>query len=117
MRPRGWRERPSPRPGRGLSQFLERLRPGASYTGRWNRVTNKKAATHKQSVRSREKPVSANRHLLTADDFYLFNEGSHLRLYRKLGAHPATMDGVSGTHFAVWAPDAERVSVIGDFNG
>ena len=51
--------------------------------------------------------------LLTDDDLYLFNEGTHNRLYRKLGSHP-TKDG---THFAVWAPNAEHVSVIGDFNG
>jgi 1,4-alpha-glucan branching enzyme len=50
--------------------------------------------------------------LLTADDLHLFNEGSHYRLYEKLGAHVA--DG--GTHFAVWAPGAQTVSVAGDFN-
>ncbi len=55
--------------------------------------------------------------LLSDDDLYLFNEGSHFRLYRKLGAHPLTVDGVSGTYFAVWAPDAEKVFVAGDFNG
>ncbi|HEY8506621.1 MAG TPA: 1,4-alpha-glucan branching protein GlgB [Gemmataceae bacterium] len=55
--------------------------------------------------------------VLSEEDLYLFNEGSHLRLYEKLGAHPARVDGVEGTTFAVWAPNAERVSVIGDFNG
>jgi 1,4-alpha-glucan branching enzyme len=55
--------------------------------------------------------------LLTDDDLYLFNEGSHFKLYEKLGAHPGEMDGEAGVYFAVWAPDAERVSVIGDFNG
>ncbi|HXV49174.1 MAG TPA: alpha-amylase family glycosyl hydrolase, partial [Candidatus Binatia bacterium] len=55
--------------------------------------------------------------LLTADDSYLFNEGSHFRLYHKLGAHLVTQGETSGTYFAVWAPDAERVAVIGDFNG
>jgi 1,4-alpha-glucan branching enzyme len=55
--------------------------------------------------------------LLTEEDLYLFNEGNHFRLYQKLGAHPCTRDGVAGTHFAVWAPAAEQVSVIGDFNG
>src|SRR5690606_14387653 len=45
------------------------------------------------------------------------NEGSHLRLYEKLGAHPAVVDGVAGTRFAVWAPNAASVSVIGDWNG
>jgi 1,4-alpha-glucan branching enzyme len=55
--------------------------------------------------------------LLTEDDIYLFNEGSHFRLYDKLGSHPMVKDGQEGTYFAVWAPDAECISVIGDFNG
>ncbi len=50
-------------------------------------------------------------------DYYLFNEGSHYRLYDKLGAHPCVRDGVAGTQFAVWAPGAEAVFVFGDFNG
>ena len=50
------------------------------------------------------------------DDYYLA-EGSHLRLFDKLGAHVMTHEGVAGTHFAVWAPNARRVSVVGDFNG
>ncbi|MGD8775950.1 MAG: 1,4-alpha-glucan branching enzyme, partial [Syntrophobacterales bacterium] len=54
---------------------------------------------------------------LTDDDIYLFNEGSHFRLYEKLGSHLFTREGVEGTYFAVWAPDAEKVSVVGDFNG
>lgn len=55
--------------------------------------------------------------LLTAHDSYLFNEGSHFRLYDKLGARLVSVDGVSGTYFAVWAPNAQRVSLVGDFNG
>jgi 1,4-alpha-glucan branching enzyme len=55
--------------------------------------------------------------LLSELDLYLFNEGSHFRLYEKLGSHPMTVGGRQGTYFAVWAPDAERVSVVGDFNG
>jgi 1,4-alpha-glucan branching enzyme len=54
---------------------------------------------------------------LTDHDIYLFNEGTHYQLYDKLGAHLMTRDGVAGTYFAVWAPDAEQVFVIGDFNG
>jgi 1,4-alpha-glucan branching enzyme len=49
-------------------------------------------------------------------DVYLFKEGSHIRLYDKLGSHVGTCDGESGTWFGVWAPNAARVSVIGDFN-
>jgi 1,4-alpha-glucan branching enzyme len=55
--------------------------------------------------------------LLTDYDLHLFNEGNHNSLYEKLGAHAATVDGQHGTYFAVWAPDAYSVSVIGDFNG
>lgn len=55
--------------------------------------------------------------LLTNEDIYLFNEGSHYHLYQKLGAHPMNVDGVDGTYFAVWAPNAEQVFVIGAFNG
>jgi 1,4-alpha-glucan branching enzyme len=55
--------------------------------------------------------------MLSSDDLFLFNEGSHYRLYEKLGAHPIMVDGVEGTHFAVWAPNAKQVSVIGEFNG
>jgi 1,4-alpha-glucan branching enzyme len=55
---------------------------------------------------------------ITDDDLFLFNEGTHLRLWEKLGAHLATDDdGVDGVHFAVWAPNAREVTVIGDFNG
>ncbi len=54
--------------------------------------------------------------LLTADDIYLFNEGNHFRLYDKLGAHIIEHEGTMGTYFAVWAPDAEQVFVMGDFN-
>ncbi len=55
--------------------------------------------------------------LLHDDDLHLFNEGTHLRLYEKLGAHRVEVGGVWGTYFAVWAPNAKKVSVVGDFNG
>lgn len=56
-------------------------------------------------------------HLLTDQDLYLFNEGNHFKLYEKFGAHPAVIGGAEGTLFAVWAPNAKAVNVIGDFNG
>ena len=54
--------------------------------------------------------------LLTDHDIYLFKEGRHIRLYRKLGSHLMTVDGQAGTLFAVWAPNARYVAVVGDFN-
>jgi len=49
-------------------------------------------------------------------DLYLFGEGNHYSIYHKLGAHPVTLDGLAGTRFAVWAPNADRVSIVGPFN-
>ena len=54
--------------------------------------------------------------VLTDYDLYLFGEGNHTRIYEKLGAHPMTIGAAEGVHFAVWAPNARRVSVVGDFN-
>ncbi len=70
------------------------------------RITNRPAA-----------PVYHDVSLLTADDLHLFNEGTHYRLAEKLGAHLIEREGAPGANFAVWAPNAETVSVIGDFNG
>jgi 1,4-alpha-glucan branching enzyme len=50
-------------------------------------------------------------------DLYLFGEGKHTRIYDRLGAHPMRIGNADGVHFAAWAPNAERVSVVGDFNG
>ena len=53
---------------------------------------------------------------ISSDDLYLFAEGNNYEIYRKLGAHPMTIDGIKGTYFAVWAPHARAVSVVGSFN-
>ena len=55
--------------------------------------------------------------LLTDFDLHLLGEGNHLRIYDKLGAHPRNIDEVEGVAFVVFAPNAQRVSVVGDFNG
>ena len=54
--------------------------------------------------------------VFTKADLEAFGKGIHYTIYEKMGAHPMTIDGVEGTYFAVWAPNAERVSVVGDFN-
>jgi 1,4-alpha-glucan branching enzyme len=62
------------------------------------------------------KPVQKGVSLLTEHDIYLFKEGRHFRLHDKLGTHAHTVKGVAGVYFAVWAPNAHRVAVVGDFN-
>lgn len=57
-----------------------------------------------------------NKNVITKDDCYLFGKGINYEIYNKLGAHITEMNGVKGTYFAVWAPHAENVAVIGDFN-
>lgn len=54
--------------------------------------------------------------MLTAYDLHLLGEGTHFEAFQKLGAHVIEHDGVSGVHFAVWAPNARRINVVGDFN-
>jgi 1,4-alpha-glucan branching enzyme len=74
------------------------------------RVTYKSGETHTMHDAYAFSPM------LTDYDLYLLGEGTHWRSYERLGAHPRTVDGVSGVNFAVWAPNAESVSVVGDFN-
>ncbi|MDR3638938.1 MAG: 1,4-alpha-glucan branching protein GlgB [Isosphaeraceae bacterium] len=66
-------------------------------------------------------PEPATRHvissLITDFDLHLLTEGTHYRSYEKLGAHSAEHDGATGTAFAVWAPNASALSIVGDFNG
>ena len=61
--------------------------------------------------------IAASPQLLTEQDLYLFNEGSHYRIYDKMGAHLASHNGQNGAIFSVWAPNARTVAVVGDFNG
>jgi len=66
---------------------------------------------------SKPKPRTRRKRELSDFDVHLFKEGKHFKLYEKLGAHLMTQNDVEGTSFAVWAPNADRVSVIGNFNG
>ncbi|MGD8895617.1 MAG: 1,4-alpha-glucan branching protein GlgB [Acidobacteriota bacterium] len=64
-----------------------------------------------------DKAIRHDVSLLTPEDLHLFNEGTHYRAYRLLGSHVVEAHGREGTHFGVWAPNAESVSVMGAFNG
>jgi 1,4-alpha-glucan branching enzyme len=81
--------------------------------------SEKKAETNTDSGSlSRRNPwqIAPAESFISEDDLYLFNEGTHARLYEKLGAHRAKIAGAEGTYFAVWAPNAEAVFVTGSFN-
>ncbi len=83
-------------------------------------TSSRKPATKKRAAGTaakRKKGIPPEGALLTDFDLHLFGEGRHVRLYEKMGAHPLGEDGAAGTYFAVWAPNAKKVSVIGEFNG
>jgi 1,4-alpha-glucan branching enzyme len=77
-----------------------------------NHQPSQKRKRKSASVRSVNNSVSR----LTDHDIYLFKQGNHFKLYDKLGSHVMMVDEVEGTYFAVWAPNARQVSVMGDFN-
>ena len=72
---------------------------------------------HPSQALAQQPSVTSGITLLSESDLHYFNEGTHSRLYEKLGAHPLTVDATRGTYFAVWAPNAAQVYVMGDFNG
>jgi 1,4-alpha-glucan branching enzyme len=117
-------------PGHGATQPMRRIHPAGLY----------EAVVERRGVRSEEREPkldprnyqlrvtykSGETHtmhdpyafapMLTEYDLYLLGEGTHWRSYERLGAHLRTVDGVTGVNFAVWAPNAESVAVVGDFN-
>jgi 1,4-alpha-glucan branching enzyme len=104
--------------GRGLGE-LERVHPEGLFAGpvaTEGRVSYRLHVGWEGGEAEMEDPYRFEP-VLGETDLYLFGEGNHTRLYERFGAHLLEMDGVAGTAFAVWAPNARRVSVIGDFNG
>lgn len=69
------------------------------------------------SCRCEPMPSSTQTSWFSDYDLYLLGEGTHYHAYEKMGAHLAEVDGQSGIHFALWAPNAREVSAVGDFNG
>jgi len=99
---------------------LERLHPAGLFEGRV--AFRRPLHPYRLRVRYRD-GTEATKHdayffapQLSDFDLHLFGEGNHYSIYYKLGAHPTVLDGLAGTRFAVWAPNAERVSVVGPFN-
>ena len=91
--------------------FFEAVLPGEQEFFTYQlKLTTHEGATYTAEDPYRFPPV------LTEFDLHLIGEGTHTRLYEKLGAHLAEVAGVAGVVFAVWAPSAERVSVVGSFN-
>ncbi len=76
----------------------------------------KKKSKNHNTQKSNEETSSDNFTILTDYDIYHFKEGTHFKLYEKLGAHIRTINGIKGTYFALWAPNAKKVSVLGNFN-
>ena len=102
--------------GESREERLERLDPAGLFCGPLDNPSRYKLrARFGDNVVELEDPYRFPP-VLSDFDLYLLGEGNHLRLYDKLGAHPMTMDGVDGVAFVVWAPNAQRVSVVGDFN-
>ena len=92
--------------------FFEAILPGSEVE---RFVYELEATAHDGHVWRYRDPYSFGQ-ILGAMDLHLFSEGNHYEIYKKLGAHVVEKEGVWGTSFAVWAPNAQRVSVIGDFN-
>ena len=79
------------------------------------KATKETKDTSAKAVKAAKKPVETV--FISKDDEYLFAQGTHYDIYKKLGAHVSEENGKKGIYFAVWAPNAQRVHVVGDFNG
>ena len=79
--------------------------------------TAKTTTTKPKAAKKTTKPAQPESVFISKDDEYLFAQGTHYDIYKKLGAHVSEENGRKGIYFAVWAPNAQRVHVVGDFNG
>ncbi len=109
-----------PPPGDGSPRAMEMIHPDGVFEALFDDPTyvfhyRLRVTLHDGGVYEIEDPYRFPP-VLSEDDLFLFNEGNHFKLYEKLGAQIITVDGVGGVSFAVWAPNAERVSVVGNFN-
>lgn len=113
-------------PAHGESQPMRRIHPSGLYEAirpKEDREPNPRGNDYVLRITDQD-GTQATMHdpyafdpLLTEYDLHLLGEGTHWKSYERLGAQLRTVDGVKGVNFAVWAPDAEGVSIVGDFNG
>jgi 1,4-alpha-glucan branching enzyme len=101
----------------GHERGLERIHDAGLFEGRWSNGSRRYRVRARYGEREVEIEDAYRFPPILSDfDLYLLGEGTHLNLYDKLGAHPLVLDDVAGVAFAVFAPSARRVSVVGDFN-
>jgi 1,4-alpha-glucan branching enzyme len=99
-----------------LFAHLTRLHPGGYFEGAVpERTSYRLRAANRQASWTVDDPYACGPVLGSIDD-WLIGEGTHVKLYDRVGAHAIEYEGAAGVHFAVWAPNAKRVSVVGDFN-
>jgi 1,4-alpha-glucan branching enzyme len=116
--PGAWELRAEDEGGQTIVDLTRRHDDGffeAKVPGRGDRFTYRLAASNIGGSWTLHDPYMFGPVLGPLDD-YLLVEGTHKHLYERLGAHPMAIDGIGGVHFAVWAPNARHVSVVGDFN-
>jgi 1,4-alpha-glucan branching enzyme len=101
----------------GQERGLERIHDAGLFEGRWSNGSRRYRVRARYGEREIEIEDAYRFPPILSDfDLYLLGEGTHLSLYERLGAHPMVLDDVAGVAFAVFAPSARRVSVVGDFN-
>src|SRR5690349_11804728 len=110
------RTRPRERRESSRTGFFLDLRVSRSIIGASPSATRLRPCLSRARAMGSIDTLQSTSTLLSPQDIYLFKEGTHRRLYQKLGCHFTNESNVDGARFAVWAPNAERVSVFGDFN-
>lgn len=104
-------------------RLMRRVHSAGFYEALYPINNQEKTANYRLRVASKSGEITdmhdpyAVEPFLTDFDRFLFGEGRHWHLYNKMGAHCRTIDGVSGVNFAVWAPNAQNIQIVGDFNG